>query len=108
MKLTIIVDDSMVYIDLVSHEVKLSTANIPTGTHALQWNGTTGWIEFSDLADGSKPANEQITALPEWANACVSLWNSWVAPVPIVSPPMATMTPAPAPNQPTATGTQTI
>ena len=73
MRLTIIVDDNAVYVDGVCRmPLDLSQCNIPTNVHALQWYETEGEIEF----DGKpKPANEDITVLPEWADACVAKWN---------------------------------
>jgi hypothetical protein len=72
MKLTIIVDDNAVYVDGVCRVLDLNQCNIPSNVHALQWYETEGEVEF----DGKpKPANEDITALPVWANACVDKWN---------------------------------
>ena len=103
MKLTIIIDDNAVYVDGVMKAyapkpLDLSVCNIPSDVSALQWKETAGWIEFQDNPDGTKPANEPITILPEWANACVTVWNEWTPYVPPTPP---------ASNQPTTTGTQT-
>ena len=102
MKLTIIVDDKAVYIDGVMKAyaplpLDLSECGIPTNVHALQWNEAAGWIEFKDNPDGTKPANETITVLPDWANACVTVWNNWTPYIPL--PPNST--------QPATTGTKT-
>jgi hypothetical protein len=71
MKLTIIVTDSSVYKDGFSYgDLNLSDCNIPIDIYALQWQGSSGWIEFTDSRE-----NEQITQLPSWANACVVKWN---------------------------------
>ena len=70
MKLTIIKDDGAVYKDNVSYS-SLSLPTIPSDVHALQWNGTTGWIEF---VDNLKP-NETITELPSWANDALTAWQ---------------------------------
>ena len=79
MKLTIIPCDSFVAVDGKSFKrpLDLSTCGIPEGTHALQWFDSKGWIEFSESADPftPKPTNEEITFLPDWANACVTKWN---------------------------------
>ena len=76
MKLTIIPIDNAVYVDGYSFiGLNLSTANIPSNVHALQWKNTIGWIEFLDNDDGTKPQNQSITELPEWANACFVKWN---------------------------------
>jgi len=100
MKLTIIVDDNAVYVDSVMKAyaplpLDLSKCGIPTNVHALQWNETAGWIEFKDNPDGTKPANEPITVLPDWANSCVTVWNEWTPYVP------------PIQSQPTTNGTKT-
>ena len=104
MKLTIIPDDSFVSVDGDgSHDpLDLSSCNIPSEVHALQWFDIKGWIEFDDPIDpfAPKPPNEMIDALPEWANACVGIWEAWTPPVPV---PLT-----PATNQPTTTGTTTI
>jgi hypothetical protein len=87
MKLVIIPDDGAVYIDGVCHsELDLSTA--PDNVHALQWKNDKGWIEFKDNDDGTKPQNESITELPQWANACIDAWNAWVEPMPLLENPM--------------------
>jgi hypothetical protein len=77
MNLTIISDDNAVYVDGVA--LSNLTLNIPTNVHALQWKSTAGFIEFKDNADGTKPANQAITALPDFANACVTVYNAKVA-----------------------------
>jgi hypothetical protein len=77
MNLTIISDDNAVYVDGVA--LSNLTLNIPANIHALQWKGTAGFIEFKDNADGTKPANQAITALPDFANACVTVYNAKVA-----------------------------
>lgn len=98
MKLTIIAIDNAVYVDGVCRApLDLSQCGIPSNVWALQWKETQGWIEFADNDDGTKPANEPITELPQWANACVTAWNE--AAPPVVDP---------AKNQPTTTGTQTV
>lgn len=75
MKLTIIVDDNAVYVDGVSYILDLSQCGIPSDVHALQWKETAGWIEFLNNLDGTKPANEPITELPDWATSCITKWN---------------------------------
>ena len=102
MKLTIIVEDNAVYIDGLMKAyaplpLDLNQCGIPDNVHALQWKETAGWIEFIDNADGTKPQNEPITTLPDWANACVEVWNTWTPYVPPTPP---------ASEQPTTTGTQ--
>lgn len=74
MKLTIIRNDGTVYVDGLAIS-GLDLSSIPEGVHALQWKDDKGWIEFGDLDDGTKPANEPITELPEWANDAVDAWT---------------------------------
>ena len=95
MKLTIINEDNAVYVDGICRIVDLLKCGIPSNVHALQWNETAGWIEFKDNPDGTKPANEPITVLPDWANSCVTVWNEWTPYVP------------PIQSQPTTNGTKT-
>lgn len=102
MRLTIIPDDSFVAVngDGSHRPLDLSSCYIPENVHALQWYETKGWIEFDDPVDpfAPKPPNEEITVLPGWALATVSVWETWTPPV---------QTPAPTANQPATTGTQT-
>ena len=91
MKLTIIPSDNAVYVDGVMKAseplpLDLTQCGIPSNVHALQWKDTNGWIEFEDNPDGTKPANESITVLPDWANACVVVWNEWTPYVPPTPP----------------------
>lgn len=88
MKLTIIVDDNAVYVDglmkaWAPNPLDLGTCGIPSDVHALQWNNGSGWIEFKDPVP-----NQDITSLPEWANACVEAWNQWTPYVPPPTPPV--------------------
>lgn len=72
MRLTIIVADSAVGKDGVFYSaLDLSSCNIPNNTWALQWDDSSGHIEF----DTTIP-NEDITSLPAWATACVSVWEA--------------------------------
>lgn len=87
MRLTIIPFDSFVAVDGDgSHKpLDLSLCGIPVDVHALQWFDTQGWIEFVDGEPFTpKPPNQDITELPEWASNCVSVWESWVPPEPLV------------------------
>ena len=87
MKLAIIVDDNAVYIDGIMRgyepSLDLKQCNIPSNIHALQWNDSNGWIEYVQNSDGSKPLNLAITILPNWANLCVEVYNSWKSTKPI-------------------------
>jgi hypothetical protein len=70
-KLTIIPVDHAVYVDGISHSpLDLSSCGIPEHVHALQWFGSSGWVEFSDRRD-----NQELTELPSWAALCVEKWQ---------------------------------
>lgn len=73
MNLTIIPADGAVYVD--GHSFSKLSFPAPAGIHALQWKGTKGWIEFIDRDDGTKPQNEVITDLPDWAVAAKAKWD---------------------------------
>jgi hypothetical protein len=79
MRLTIIPADGAVYIDGVSYmNLDLSTCDIPSSVHALQWYDTYGELEFKrSFVDGQivHPINEMLTKLPTWANTAVAAWN---------------------------------
>ena len=82
MNLTILVGDKTVYKDPASFTDRVSYsvedwANSPIGSdgppanvHALQWDETSGHIEFTDGAP-----NEIITKLPRGAKKAVKAWN---------------------------------
>jgi hypothetical protein len=74
MKLTIIVDDKAVYVDGLAI-FGFDMSPVPSNIHALQWKPNIGWLEFLETDDGTKPANEKITELPDWATA---LYNEWL------------------------------
>lgn len=89
MRLTIIPSDNAVYVDGISKlPLDLSSCNIPSGIHALQWYENRGWIEFSDDGDPFTPLqpNEDIYSLPDWASACVEAYNNYVEPAPEPAP----------------------
>ena len=106
MNLTIINEDNAVYVDgMALAGLDLSTAGIPSNVHALQWKVNLGWIEFQDNSDFTKPANEVINTLPDWANNCVTIYNNQIA------ENQAAQAEAQAKasiSQPKSTGTQTI
>lgn len=91
MKVTIIPDDSFVAVNSDSSHgpLDLTACNIPDEVHALQWFETKGWVEFDDPIDpfAQKLPNEIIETLPEWALACVSVWELWTPPAPPPEPP---------------------
>lgn len=70
MKLTIIPSDQAVYKDGVSYS-GLTLNSIPADVHALQWDNTTGHIEYKNHI---KP-NASITQLPSWANDALTTWQ---------------------------------
>ena len=102
MKLTIIPIDGAVYKDNYSYS-GLNLSFVPSDVHALQWKDTKGWIEFVDNDDGTKPQNQTITELPNWANTCVTKWDEAKA---AEEAAIAAATQA-ANNQPQTQGTQT-
>ncbi len=83
MLLTIIPVDGNVIKDKVGYiGLDLSSCGIPSNVRALQWQETTGWIEFWDQQ------NEDITSLPSWVDCCLAVWTVANTPVP-PSPPTA-------------------
>lgn len=72
MRLTIITQDSSVGKDGIFYDhLDLTTCQIPNNVWALQWDESSGHIEF----DTPMP-NQDITSLPAWANACLSVWDA--------------------------------
>jgi hypothetical protein len=85
MKLTIIpVDGSVGEDGKFYNNLNLSSCAIPVNIHALQWDGVAGWIEFNE----SIP-NEEISALPSWANCCMAKWTEANQPPAPPEPPTA-------------------
>lgn len=71
MKLTIVPSDLAVYEDGLCYAgLDLSQCGIPANVHALQWFGSSGWIEFTD------GPNQDISELPAWASACTTVWEA--------------------------------
>ena len=68
MKLTIIIPDGAVYQDDLCYS-GLTWEGTPSNVRALQWNESSGWLEFND---GSP--NEDISLLPDWAFNAGSAW----------------------------------
>jgi hypothetical protein len=89
MNLTIIPIDGAVYVDGYSYS-GLDLAAAPTDVHALQWKETKGWVEFKDNDDGTKPQNQIITELPQWALDCVQVWQNYTPPTPEFQNPIPT------------------
>ena len=70
MKLTIISDNNLVKIDGIGYRVDLSS--LPRDIHAVQWDGSSGEIEFRSTANG-KPNNQQIFSIEDFQQF-VDLW----------------------------------
>jgi len=86
MILTIIPIDGNVKKDLVGYiGLDLLSCAIPSNVRALQWQETSGWLEFWDKQ------NEDITELPSWVNCCLTVWDvaNNPPPPPPPSPPTA-------------------
>jgi hypothetical protein len=82
MRLTIIPIDKTVYKDSKSwFDLDLSSCGIPDSVHALQWGGTSGWVEYKTHTE-----NQEITELPDWALACLQKWEEADAPKAPVPP----------------------
>lgn len=104
MKLTIVPADTMVYVDNEGI-YNLDLSYVPTNVHALQWKTNIGWIEYVDNDDGTKPGNQVVTELPDWANRAVTDWETKKAELAAAEAARI----AEAKNkQPTTTGTQTL
>ena len=83
MQLTIIPIDGNVKKDGIGYlDLDLSSCSIPSNIRVLQWQETSGWLEFWDKQ------NEDITELPSWVNCCLAKWTEANTPVP-PSPPTA-------------------
>jgi hypothetical protein len=79
MKLTIIPIGGTVNENGIAYMgLDLSSCNIPADVHALQWQDTSGWIEYTS----SLVANEDITELPAWASCCMTKWDEANTPKP--------------------------
>lgn len=58
MRLTIVPIDNTVYLD--NFVANIDCSSIEPSIHAIQWNGTTGEIEYKDVVTGKKTKNEEI------------------------------------------------
>ena len=73
MKLTIITEDNAVGKNgMFYHNLDLTSCGIPSNVWALQWDNTSGHIEYK----GDHIQNEDITELPTWATAVLTLWQT--------------------------------
>lgn len=59
MQVTIVADDGVVIVNGQLLPVDLS--QLDADVHAVQWTGSTGWIEFKPDADGNRKLNEKFT-----------------------------------------------
>ena len=72
MKLSIIVADNSVAKNEIGHVgLDLSTCSIPANVWALQWNETSGHIEYQ-----GQGVNTEIDELPNWAEAAEVKWQA--------------------------------
>jgi hypothetical protein len=78
MRLTVIPSGGLVSKDSLAFD-ELVWDGTPLDVHALQWYDSVGWIEYTA---SSKP-NEEITALPNWANNALAAWSVANEPRPI-------------------------
>ena len=58
--LTIIKDDKFVAVDSIGFV--LDAVDLPTNVHAIQWDGSSGWIEYNDGT-----ANETIDSISAYS-----------------------------------------
>lgn len=98
MNLTIVPVDGAVYVDGYSFSGLVFDA--PANVHALQWKSTKGWVEFVDSDDGTKPQNESIIELPQWALDAKTKWDEAKSAQETAAQAAAT--------QPTTSGAQTL
>lgn len=80
MKITIVPIDNNVIKDNIPLDcaIDLSSCAIPSNIRALQWQNTSGWIEFWDQD------NQDITELPSWVLSCIAIYDEAMAPKPPV------------------------
>ena len=73
MKLSIITEDNAVGKDGKFYlDIDLTSCGIPSNVWALQWDNTSGHIEYKEVTT----QNEDITELPAWAEAAHTLWQN--------------------------------
>ena len=81
MLLTIIPVDGNVKKDGIGYlELDLSSCAIPSNVRVLQWQETSGWLEFWDKQ------NEDVTSLPSWVDCCLAVWTVANTPIPPTPP----------------------
>jgi len=69
MRLTIIKEDNAVYIDGIAKEIDCS--DLPSDFHALQWDGSSGWIEFVN----NYKLQEELSDISEYQKY-IDAWNT--------------------------------
>lgn len=77
MKYSILKADATAYKDgFALHD--LSMSGVPSNVRALQFNDAygKGHIEFELDSNGNLLTNEEITALPDWAIAIFTAWDT--------------------------------
>jgi len=72
MRVTIVKEDNVVLVDGEALNFDLSTITFPENFWALQWNGSSGHVEYNS----PMIQNDEITSLPDWANVCVTKWQT--------------------------------
>lgn len=72
MKVTIVKEDNAVHVDNEPLNLDLTGVNFPANFWALQWNGSSGHIEYNSAT----LQNDEITSLPDWASVCVTKWQT--------------------------------
>lgn len=78
MRLTIVTETSTVGKDGIFYDgLNLTGCQIPTDVWALQWDNSSGEIEFN-----TPIPNQEIVELPSWANACLQVWDVANTPIP--------------------------
>jgi hypothetical protein len=88
MNVTIIVPDGFVSKDGVGYS-NLDLSGIDPTVHAVQFSGSSGWVEYAVTSSGEKPQNTPITslsgfdpALTAWAEADAAAHQPPPAPTP--------------------------
>lgn len=70
-RITVIADDNKVIKNGQEYERDLASFGMPGNVAVLQWQDSKGWLEYR-REWGAHPPNEEIAALPDWAQAVVN------------------------------------
>lgn len=65
MKVTIVPADGLVIVDGFAAE-GINMAGVYAAIHAVQWDGTTGWLELFPDVNGYKPPNIELTSIAQF------------------------------------------